>query len=61
MRRHHDGRGHEALPPGSLPSVVLDDRGRLPANAEGLRPLRQRDVVQITGIPRETVRRKLGK
>ena len=48
------------LPPGSFPSDVLDDRGRLGAPI-GLRPLRLRDVVQITGIPRETVRRKLAR
>lgn len=46
------------LPPGSFPSEVLDARGRLPS-VEGLRPLRLRDVVQITGIPKETARRKL--
>ena len=46
------------LPPGSSPSRVLDTRGRVPPRV-GLRPLRLRDVVQITGIPRETVRRKL--
>lgn len=49
------------LPPGSLPSIILDDRGRVPSTASGLRPLRLRDIVQITGIPRETIRRKLKK
>lgn len=48
------------MPPGSLPSVSLTAAGRLPdAAAAALRPLRPRDVTQITGIPRETVRRKL--
>lgn len=48
------------IPPGSLPSSVLDDWGRLPAEAHArLRPVRLRDLAQITGIPRETVRRKL--
>jgi hypothetical protein len=46
------------LPPGSFVSEVLDERGRLPS-LEGLRPLRLRDIVQITGIPKETARRKL--
>ena len=49
------------LPPGALPSVVLDDRGRLDGAPEGRRPLRLRDLVQITRLPRETVRRKLEK
>jgi hypothetical protein len=47
------------LPPGALPSAVLDDRGLLGGATEGLRPLRLRDLVQITRLPRETVRRKL--
>jgi hypothetical protein len=46
------------LPPGSFPSDVLDEAGRLQA-ADGLRPLRLRDIVQITRIPKETARRKL--
>ena len=49
------------LPPGALPSIVLDDRGRLDGAPEGRRPLRLRDLVQITRLPRETVRRKLEK
>ncbi len=49
------------LPPGSVPAAVLNDRGRLDLHDEGPRPLRLRDVVQITRIPRETVRRKLDK
>jgi hypothetical protein len=48
------------MPPGSLPSELLDDHGRLPrGETHALRPLRLRDLAQITGIPRETVRRKL--
>lgn len=47
------------LPPGSVPVAVLNECGRLDTRQEGLRPLRLRDVVQITRIPRETVRRKL--
>lgn len=48
------------MPPGSLPSKVLQDDGRLGSEYDrALRPLRLRDVAQITHIPRETVRRKL--
>jgi hypothetical protein len=49
------------LPPGALPSAILDDRGVVVGAAEGLRPLRLRDLVQITRLPRETVRRKLAR
>jgi predicted transcriptional regulator len=46
--------------PGALPVSVLDERGRLrDERASGLRPLRIRDLVQITGFPRETIRRKV--
>lgn len=54
----HQNLAH-LLPPGSVPSTVLNDRGRVDLADEGLRPLRLRDVVQITRIPRETARRKL--
>jgi hypothetical protein len=47
------------MPPGSLPASVLSEDGHLAEGHAGLRPLRQRDISQITGIPRETVRRKL--
>jgi hypothetical protein len=47
------------MPPGSLPTAVLGEDGRLAEGLDRLRPLRLRDVAQITGIPRETVRRKL--
>ncbi|MCA3181087.1 MAG: helix-turn-helix domain-containing protein [Burkholderiaceae bacterium] len=48
------------MPPGSLPSSVLDPHGLVPGASERLRPVRTSDLAQITGIPRETVRRKLG-
>lgn len=49
-----------AIPPGGGSGAMLDERGRLhEAHRPRLRPLRLRDVSQITGIPRETVRRKL--
>lgn len=47
------------MPPGSLPTAILNERGRLAEGTAGLRPLRLRDIAQITGIPRETARRKL--
>ena len=47
------------MPPGSLPTAILNEKGRLDGHAERLRPLRLRDIAQITGIPRETARRKL--
>ncbi|HEX5639857.1 MAG TPA: hypothetical protein VFX81_08650 [Burkholderiaceae bacterium] len=48
------------FPPGSLPSKVLDDQGRLPDPQKAtLRPLRLRHLSEITGVPRETTRRKL--
>lgn len=46
------------MPPGTVPTAILTERGRL-ADLSGIRPLRLRDVAAITGIPRETVRRKL--
>jgi hypothetical protein len=47
------------MPPGSMPSTHLDDHGMLPFGEQRMRPIRQSDLAQITGIPRETVRRKL--
>lgn len=47
------------MPPGSVPAAVLDERGSIAGAPERLRPLRLRDVAGITGIPRETARRKL--
>jgi hypothetical protein len=45
--------------PGSRPSSVLGADGRVPDAQLQLRPVRLRDLVQITGRPRETIRRKL--
>lgn len=47
------------VPAGSRPSTVLAADGLLKAPDPDLRPVRQRDLSQITGIPKETVRRKL--
>jgi hypothetical protein len=47
------------MPPGSTPGTTLDRRGRVPDPQPNLRPVRVRDLAQITGRPRETVRRKL--
>jgi hypothetical protein len=47
------------MPPGSSPSTTLNRRGRVPDPQPKLRPVRIRDLAQITGRPRETVRRKL--
>jgi hypothetical protein len=46
------------MPPGSVPTAILSERGRLVDEAV-IRPLKLRDVADITRIPRETVRRKL--
>ncbi|MCU0809845.1 MAG: helix-turn-helix domain-containing protein [Thiobacillaceae bacterium] len=47
------------IPAGSRPTDVLDQNGLLADPNPDLRPVRQRDLSQITGIPKETVRRKL--
>jgi hypothetical protein len=47
------------VPPGSSPASLLDQRGRVKAVGAGLRPLRLRDLEQISRMPRETIRRKL--
>lgn len=47
------------VPPGSHPATTLDANGRLPDPQTRLRPVRVRDLAQITGRPRETIRRKL--
>ena len=47
------------LGPGTPPGSGLDARGRAPHAAGDLRPVRIRDLAQITGLPRETIRRKL--
>ena len=49
------------MPPGSRPSETLGPEGRVPEVQPKLRPVRLRDLVQITGRPRETIRRKLDK
>ena len=45
--------------PWSRPSTVLNADGRVPDATPQLRPVRIRDLAQITGRPRETIRRKL--
>jgi len=55
----HQGVAH-LMPPGILPSAALDERGRFGENDILIKPMRLRDIAQITGIPRETTRRKLG-
>ena len=47
------------MPQGSLPTAILIDRGRLTDTPLRLRPQRLCDIAQITGLPRETTRRKL--
>ena len=47
------------MPPGSVPSAVLDDHGMPPDSEQRMAPLRLRTLAEITRIPRETVRRKL--
>jgi hypothetical protein len=46
--------------PGARPSESLDEAGKLPGDAQpALRPVRLRDLVIVTGKPRETIRRRL--
>ena len=47
------------VPMGSMPSQLLNEKGILADPQPALRPVRVRDLCQITGIPKETVRRKL--
>ena len=47
------------VPMGSMPSQLLNEEGILTDPQPALRPVRVRDLCQITGIPKETVRRKL--
>ena len=47
------------LPPGSRPSERLGTDGRVPDVQPRLRPVRLRDLEQIMGRPRETIRRRL--
>ena len=47
------------MPPGSSPLTTLDHQGRVRDSQPKLRPVRVRDLAQITDRPRETIRRKL--
>lgn len=53
----HLGVAH-AIRPGAEPSDLLASDGFL---LGALRPVRLADLVQVSGLPKETVRRKLGK
>lgn len=54
----HLNVGH-LMPPGSSPRATLGSDGRIPDLQLKLRPVRSSDLAQITGRPRETIRRKL--
>jgi hypothetical protein len=48
------------LPPGKSKSLIeIENEHKDPIT--GMRPLRLRDLEQVTGLPRETIRRKLNK
>jgi hypothetical protein len=47
------------MPPGSIPTEVLTETGNVPEVETRMRPVLLRDLASISGIPRETVRRKL--
>lgn len=47
------------IPPGSVPDTILNERGRLTGPTDAIRPMRLRDLEQVSRLPRETVRRKL--
>lgn len=47
------------VPLGSVPTDVLNEVGRYDGPDDQLRPMRLRDLEQISRLPRETVRRKL--
>lgn len=47
------------IPLGSRPQDLLNQDGMLASTDPDYRPVRQRDLSQITGIAKETVRRKL--
>jgi hypothetical protein len=47
------------MPPGSRPSDLLNAEGRVPDAQAQMRPVRLRDLCQVAGRPRETIRRKL--
>lgn len=56
----HQNAAH-LMPPGALPTAVLNEKGRVGDYQARLRPMLLRDIAAITGIPRETARRKLEK
>lgn len=56
----HQNAAH-LMPPGTLPTAVLNERGRVDDFQGRVRPMLLRDISAITGIPRETARRKLEK
>lgn len=56
----HQNAAH-LMPPGTLPPAVLNEKGRVGEYQTRVRPMLLRDVAAITGIPRETARRKLEK
>lgn len=47
------------MPPGSIPAAVLTETGNMPDLEVRLKPLLLRDLAAISGVPRETARRKL--
>lgn len=47
------------VPPGSAPRSVLNEVGRFTGPPGQFRPMRLRDLEQVSRLPRETVRRKL--
>lgn len=47
------------VPPGSVPTPASYLKGRHRSTATDLRPMRLRDLEQVSRLPRETVRRKL--
>lgn len=48
------------LPPGKSKSL-LEIENEHKSKESGMRPLRLRDLEQVTGLPRETIRRKMAK
>jgi hypothetical protein len=48
------------LPPGKI-SLQIEIDNAMKDPKTGMKPLRLRDLEQVTGLPRETIRRKLGK
>lgn len=55
----HQNTAH-LFPPGTRPTQVLKDNGRLREQPDAmLRPVRLRHLSEMSGVPRETARRKL--